>query len=72
MGTVFTEDEQVVLDRDDVYSFDFMRDCFTYGMRYMKLLQEYEPSSCSKNEETEKVMFRIMQLVMDWEPETKG
>ena len=66
------EEEDDVIDRDDVYSFDFMCDCFTYGMRYMRPLHEYEPYSSSKNEETEKVMFRIMKIVMDWEPETKG
>ena len=63
------EEEDDVIDRDDIYSFDFMCKCFAEGMRYMKPLQEYEPSSCSKNDETEKVMFRIMQIVIDWEPE---
>lgn len=66
------DNEDDVLDRDDIYSFDFMCECFTNGMRCMKLLQEYEPYPSSKNTETEKVMFRIMQIVMDWEPETKS
>lgn len=66
------EEEDDVIDRDDIYSFEFMCDCFAYGMRYMRPLHEYEPFSSSKNEETEKAMFRIMQIVMDWEPETKG
>lgn len=35
-------------------------------MRYMGLLQEYEPYSSDKNDETQKVMLRIMQIVMDW------
>ncbi len=66
------ENEDDVIDRDDIYSFDFMCECFAEEMRYMKPLQEYEPSSCSKNDETEKAMFRIMQIVMDWELEIKG
>ena len=37
----------------------------------MELLQEYEPYSSGKNDEIEKVMFRIMQIVMDWEPEAE-
>lgn len=65
------DEEDDVLDRDDIYSFEFMCNCFTYGMRYMKPLQEYEPYSSSKNDETEKVMFRIMQIVMNWEPEAE-
>lgn len=58
-----------VLDRDDIYSFEFMCQCFVDGMRYVGPFHEYESYSSSKNEETEKVMFRIVQIVMSWEPE---
>lgn len=63
------DEEDDVLDRDEIYSFGFMCQCFVDGMRYMKPLQEYESYSVSKNDETQKVMFRIMQIVMSWEPE---
>ena len=66
------EEGDEIFDKDDIYSFDFMCECFTNGMRYMDPLREYEPYSSSKNEETEKVMFRIMKIVMDWEPKTKS
>lgn len=66
------DEEDDVLDRDDIYSFEFMCQCFVDGMRYVRPLQEYESYSSSKNDETEKVMFRIMQIVMDWEPEAEN
>ena len=66
------EEEDDVLDRDDIYSFEFMCQCFSDGMRYVRPLQEYESYSSSKNDETEKVMFRIMQIVMNWEPEEEN
>lgn len=65
------DEEDDVLDRDDICSFEFMCQCFVDGMRYVRPLQEYEPYSSSNNDETEKVMFRIMQIVMSWEPEEK-
>lgn len=65
------EEGDEIFNKEDIYSFDFMCECFTNGMRYMDPLREYEPDSASRNDETEKVMFRIMQIVMDWEPETK-
>ena len=65
------DEEDDVLNRDDIYSFEFMCQCFVDGMRYMELLQEYEPYSSGENDETEKVMFRIMQIVMNWEPEAE-
>lgn len=66
------DEEDDVLDRNDIYSFEFMCQCFVDGMRYVRPLQEYESYSSSKNDETEKVMFRIMQIVMDWEPEEES
>lgn len=63
------EDEDNVLERDDIYSFDFMCDCYAAGMRSLNPLQDWEHYSYSTNEETQKVMFRIMQIVIDWEPE---
>ena len=66
------EEDDDVLDRDDIYSFEFMCQCFADGMRYVRPLQEYESYSSSKNDETEKVMFRIMQIVMNWEPEEEN
>lgn len=41
-------------------------------MRYVRPLQEYESYSSSTNDETQKVMFRIMQIVMSWEPEEEN
>ena len=64
-------EEDDAFDLDDVYSFEFMCQCFADGMRYVRPLQEYESYSSSKNDETQKVMFRIMQIVMNWEPEEK-
>lgn len=66
------DEEDDVLDRDDIYSFEFMCQCFIDGMKYVGPLQKYEPYSSGKNDETEKVMFRIMQIVMDWEPEAEN
>lgn len=66
------DEEDDVLDRDDIYSFEFMCQCFIDGMKYVGPLQEYEPYSSGKNDETEKVMFRIMQIVMNWEPEAEN
>lgn len=63
------DEEDDVLDRDDVYSFEFMCQCFVDGMRYVRPLQEYESYSSSTNDETQKAMFQIMQIVMNWEPE---
>ena len=31
-----------------------------------------EDASSGKNDEIEKVMFRIMQIVMNWEPEAEN
>lgn len=66
------EEDDDVLDRDDIYSFEFMCQCFIDGMRYVRPLQEYESYSSSTNDETQKVMFRIMQIVMNWEPEEES
>ena len=66
------EENDDVLDRDDIYSFEFMCDCFNAGMDEVKFMQRYESYSYSSNEETQKVMFRIMQIVMAWEPEEKN
>lgn len=66
------DEEDDVLDRDDIYSFEFMCQCFVDGMRYVRPLQEYESYSSSTNDETQKVMFRIMQIVMSWEPEEEN
>lgn len=66
------DEEDDVLDRDDIYSFEFMCQCFVDGMRYVRPLQEYESYSSSTNDETQKVMFRIMQIVMSWEPEEES
>lgn len=66
------DEEDDVLDRDDIYSFEFMCQCFIDGMKYARPLQEYEQYSSSTNDETEKVMFRIMQIVMSWEPEEEN
>ena len=65
-------EEDDALDLNDVYSFEFMCQCFADGMMYVRPLQEYESYSSSTNDETEKVMFRIMQIVMNWEPEEKN
>ena len=66
------DEEDDVLDRDDIYSFEFMCQCFIDGMKYVRPLQEYESYSSSTNDETEKVMFRIIQIVMSWEPEAEN
>ena len=66
------DEEDDVLDRDDIYSFEFMCQCFRDGMNYMRPLGDYEPYSSSKNDETQKAMFRIMQIVVNFEPEERG
>ena len=66
------DEEDDVLDRDDIYSFEFMCQCFIDGMKCVRPLQEYESYSSSTNDETQKVMFRIMQIVMNWEPEEES
>lgn len=61
-----------IFDREDIYSFNVMLKCFWKGLNYRHPLGDYEPYSSSKNDETEKVMFRIMQIVMSWEPEAEN
>lgn len=64
-------EEDDVFDLHDFYSFEFMCQCFVDGMRYVRPLQAYESYSSSTNDETQKTMFRIMQIVMSWEPEAE-
>lgn len=56
-------------DKEEILSTEFMEQCYDKGFRPLR--DEYEPYSHSQNTETLKVIFRIVQIVSNYEEEVK-
>lgn len=52
-------------EKEEFFSVEFMEKCYESG--FLPFLQEYEKRSSSKNDETLKVIFKIIQIVINWE-----
>ena len=49
---------------DDILSVEFMAECFEAG--FMPFLDQYDKRSSSRNERILKVIFKIIQIVVNW------